>query len=68
MNVKELRKALAAYPDDMEVCVHTEWDGWQTVNKIEQGTTQKFSISAHKWTKREILAIAHIGKTNYETD
>lgn len=68
MNVKELREALAAYPDDMEVDVHTDWDGWQTIDKVEKGAKSVFSQSEHRWVKREFLALGRIGKGHYETD
>lgn len=36
MTVKELKEALSQYPDDMDVDVHTHWDGWQTIDKVEK--------------------------------
>lgn len=68
MTVKELREKLAAHPDDMEVDVHTDWDGWQTIDKVEKGAKSVFSQSEHRWVKREFLALGRIEKGNYETD
>lgn len=68
MKVKELREALAAYPDDMEVDVRTHWDGWQTIDKVEKGAKSVFSESERRWVKHEILALGRIGKGNYEID
>lgn len=68
MTVRELKEALDAYPDDMEVDVPTVWDGWQTIDMFEKGVKSVFSQSEHKWVKREFLALGRIGKGNYETD
>lgn len=68
MTVKELKEALSQYPDDMEVDVHTHWDGWQTIDKVEKGAKSVFSQSEHRWVKYEILALGRIGKGNYEID
>lgn len=68
MTVKELKESLAAYPDDMEVDVHTHWDGWQTIDKVEKGAKSMFSQSQNRWVKHEILALGRIKKGNYEID
>ena len=68
MTVKELKEVLSAYPDDMEVNVHTQWDGWQTIDKVEKGAKSVFSRSERKWVKHEFLALGRIRKGVYEID
>ena len=68
MKVKELIEALSQYPEDMEVCVHTNWDGWQSADKIERGIVRRCSQTERKWKEIEILAIGRIGQPNYETE
>lgn len=68
MTVAELIAELSKYPEDMEVCLHTDWYGWFVVNKTERGVANRFSLSQNRWVKREIVAIAHIGDVDYETE
>ncbi len=54
MIVKELIQELSKYPDDLDVCVCTSWQGWKPINKVEMGETPVITTS-NKWEKKKIV-------------